>query len=168
MRKSVKKGVPLPLEISSADLADDQLLIPEMEDDAFIFCLDDLPASASSEDPVAPKGSALGTPPSRNPPVDELLMKNARLQEELEQLTKQFTSYRLAVEKTLDKRWGVDEEEAKGEASKPDAAASATPEKKQRDESTYYFESYAHNGTGPFLRVPLNGWNPTNTPARHS
>jgi len=121
-----------------------------LQDDALIFCLDDLPASASSEEEVVSRGSAPETAPSRNPPVDELLMKNARLQAELEQLTKQFTNYRLAVEQTLDKRWGVDEEDAKGEPSKPGAAASAAPEKKQKDESTYYFESYAHNGTAPF------------------
>jgi protein arginine N-methyltransferase 3 len=135
----------LPQEITAEHLADDKLLIPVLEDDALIFCLDELPASAPS--PAREQGKAAEAPAAAGhgeAPVDELLQKNAQLQAELEQLAKQFTNYRLAVEQTLDKRWGVDEEGETAESSK--AAAPVAPEKKQKDESTYYFESYAHNG----------------------
>jgi protein arginine N-methyltransferase 3 len=144
----------LPQEITADHLADDSLLIPVLADDALIFCLDELPEPApgqAQEKGKATEGQTAGN--GEGPAVDELLQKNAQLQAELEQLTKQFTNYRLAVEQTLDKRWGVDEE---GESSST-AAAPAEPKeqkKEQKDESAYYFESYAHNGTRPLLRPP--------------
>ena len=116
-----------------------------LEDDALIFCLDDLPEAATGQQgsgAEAAKETQAGG--SEGPVVDELLQKNARLQAELEQLAQQFTNYRLAVEQTLDKRWGVDEESDKAEASSKTAAA---PEKK--DDSAYYFESYDHSGKPP-------------------
>jgi protein arginine N-methyltransferase 3 len=85
------------------------------------------------------------------PPVDELLQKNAQLQAELEQLAKQFTNYRLAVEQTLDKRWGVDEEESDKGASSSKPGDAHNPQKK--DDSAYYFESYASNGAFFFLTL---------------
>lgn len=144
MRRSVKEGVALPEQITAEQLDDDKLLIPVLEDDALIFCLDELP------EPVAKNGEG--------PQVDELLQKNALLQAEIEQLAKQFSNYRLTVEQTLDKRWGVDEEAEKAESAKA-AAVAASGEKKDEkeekvDESTYYFESYAYNGEFAFHDDP--------------
>ncbi|KAI6780304.1 Ribosomal protein arginine N-methyltransferase-like protein [Emericellopsis cladophorae] len=53
------------------------------------------------------------------------------LEEELENLRDQFANYRLTVEQTLDKRWGDDAE--------PTPLTSAP----KKDDSEYYFESYA-------------------------
>ena len=55
-------------------------------------------------------------------------------QEELEQVRSQFANYRLAVQETLDRRWGDDDE------AKP-----PQPQEK-KDNSNYYFESYAAHG----------------------
>ena len=151
VRRSAKEAASLPQEITAEHLADDKLLIPVLDDDALIFCLDELPASTSTQTQEKGKAAEKQAAGNGEAPVDELLQKNAQLQAELEQLAKQFTNYRLAVEQTLDKRWGVDEEGEKNAASK--SAAPAEPEKKQKDESTYYFESYAHNGR--HIQTPL-------------
>ncbi|KAL2144682.1 hypothetical protein VTI28DRAFT_8710 [Corynascus sepedonium] len=151
IRRSVKQGAALPKEITAEHLSDDELLIPVLGDDALIFCLDDLPepeagAGAGTEGAKGKKAHEGG----EGPVVDELLQKNVQLQAELEQLAKQFTNYRLAVEQTLDKRWGVDEDENGGSSGdKAESSKSAPPpsaeKKPQKDESTYYFESYDHN-----------------------
>ncbi|KAL2170033.1 hypothetical protein VTG60DRAFT_5373 [Thermothelomyces hinnuleus] len=153
VRRSVKQGTALPQKITADHLADEGLLIPVLADDALIFCLDDLPepgvcsrgAAGAGDAGTATKGKQAAQAGGEGPVVEELLHKNAQLQAELEQLAKQFNSYRLAVEQTLDKRWGVDEEENdKAESSKA-APAPAAEEKPEKDESAYYFESYDHN-----------------------
>lgn len=143
MRGAAKEGAALPGLITAEMLADDKLLKPVLEDDALIFSLDELPA------PAATDGEGLK--------VDELRRENAQLQAEMEQLAKQFSNYRLTVEQTLDKRWGVDEEAEKAESAKAAAEkAAAAGEKKdgkedKADESTYYFESYAYNGESVYM-----------------
>jgi type I protein arginine methyltransferase len=164
VRRSAKEGAALPKDITADLLADDKLLIPVLEDDALIFCLDDLPEPAvqgqqQSSSTEAKGKEAQAANGESGPAVDDLLQKNAQLQTELEQLAKQFTNYRLAVESTLDKRWGVDDESQKGESSGKTTAAEPAP--KQRDESAYYFESYAHNGRPPSLSTPIKS-NTTN------
>lgn len=165
VRRSVKEGAALPEEITATHLADEGLLKPVLEDDALIFCLDELPAPPPPQGPGAGAVGEEGKEAEGKPQVDELLRKNARLQAELEQLAKQFANYRLAVEQTLDKRWGVDEESDKGGSSSAQAAAAgaagvSAPEdgkvgEKGKDDSAYYFESYAHNGK---LCCPSTGW----------
>ncbi|KAL2160264.1 hypothetical protein VTH06DRAFT_1437 [Thermothelomyces fergusii] len=160
VRRSVKQGTALPEKITADHLADDGLLIPVLADDALIFSLDDLPEPGACSRGVAGAGDAgtAGEGRQEGPVVEELLQKNAQLQAELEQLAKQFNSYRLAVEQTLDKRWGVDEEENDGAEPPPppssSKAASASRAEKEgreedrmseKDESAYYFESYDHN-----------------------
>lgn len=89
-------------------------------------------------------------------PRQDLVALNTRLAEELAAVNSQFANYRLAVEQTLDRRWGDDKQDAptkSGEAS-------------TKDESQYYWESYAANGTwafcypysplSPFLPSPPN------------
>jgi protein arginine N-methyltransferase 3 len=69
-----------------------------------------------------------------------LAARNKELEEELEKLRDQFANYRLTVQETLDKRWGDDTE--------------TTPTEK-KDDSAYYFESYAAHGIflSPSLHV---------------
>lgn len=136
VRRSVKEGTALPAEITAAQLADDKLLIPVLEDDALIFCLDELPEAGAAR-----KGEG-------GAQVDELLQKNAQLQAEIEQLSKQFSNYRLTVEQTLDKRWGADEESEKkdGEKKAVDGEKKEGGREGWIDNSAYYFESYANNG----------------------
>ncbi|EAQ83906.1 hypothetical protein CHGG_10310 [Chaetomium globosum CBS 148.51] len=145
VRKAVKAGATTPAEITAEHLADDSLLIPVLEDDALIFCLDELPEPGNGQAGAGAVADGKGAETSNGAPaVDELLHKNAQMQAELENLTKQFTNYRLAVEQTLDKRWGVDEEGEKSGSPKTAAAASADAEEAVRDDSAYYFESYDH------------------------
>ncbi|KAL1842981.1 hypothetical protein VTJ49DRAFT_3458 [Mycothermus thermophilus] len=170
LRRHTKEGTPLPSPITADHLADDGLLIPVLVDDALIFCLDELPESASTTGeangsaPLHQKQGA-GEKEKQVPSVDELLQKNAQLHDELERLTKQFANYRLAVEQTLEKRWGVDEEDEKAEGSgkqnggqrqggEPSKTTTTTTtgsgsgdagKEGQHEASAYYFESYAHN-----------------------
>ncbi|KAK0651323.1 S-adenosyl-L-methionine-dependent methyltransferase [Cercophora newfieldiana] len=148
VRQRVHEGKAVPGDITAADLEDDSLLKPVLEDDALILCLDDLPeagAAAAETDKDKVSSAAVADAPQ----VDALLQKNAQLQAELEQLAKQFTNYRLAVQKTLDQRWQADEEPEDapsssskgGKGGKVEAEGSA----KKKDDSSYYFESYAHN-----------------------
>ncbi|KAL1881969.1 hypothetical protein VTK73DRAFT_3298 [Phialemonium thermophilum] len=151
IRQRVRQGEPLPKEISASDLEDDLYLKPVLEDDALIMCLDDLPevpvgqeeGPAGDQAGTGADGSNSGAPVS----AEELMRRNVELQTELENLSKQFNSYRLAVQQTLDKRWGADDDEGtKAEAS---AGPSGTPATGQsdsgKDDSAYYWESYAHN-----------------------
>ncbi|KAK4189888.1 S-adenosyl-L-methionine-dependent methyltransferase [Podospora australis] len=123
--------------IKKEDLEDESLLKPVLEDDALILCLDDLPQPGQKQQDQSKSQD--------KPAVDELLQKNAQLQEELEKLSQQFSNYRLAVQQTLDQRWGEDDEKDKPESSKTATSKSVNGEKKEPEEATYYFESYAHN-----------------------
>ncbi|KAK3946220.1 p115 like vesicle tethering protein [Diplogelasinospora grovesii] len=145
IRQRVHEGgasaIPSSSKVTLGDLQDDRYLKPVLDDDALILCLDDLPepgctsASSSSSAP-AEKGKGVEGPSSPSD-VDSLQKKNVELQAELEQLAKQFSSYRLAVQQTLDQRWGDDEQ-----AKEPKFDAS---DKTDKNDSEYYFESYAHN-----------------------
>ena len=121
-----------------------------------ILCLDDLPESSGAGAGAEASGAAGAEKGADVPPVDELIQKNAELQAQLEQLSKQFSNYRLAVQQTLDQRWQADDENDKdGAKGKGKAAAAATsgipsapaPEGPAAKDgaSDYYFESYAHN-----------------------
>ncbi|KAL2015743.1 hypothetical protein VTK56DRAFT_4890 [Thermocarpiscus australiensis] len=148
VRRSAKEGVPLPEEITAEHLADEALLKPVLEDDALIFCLDELPGPETAPGQGQEKGkdAEVQARNGEGVSVEELLRENARLRDELEQLAKQFSSYRLAVEQTLDRRWGVDEEEGdKGETAEAVAAGAAEAKDGENNDSAYYFESYAHN-----------------------
>ncbi|KAK3683541.1 S-adenosyl-L-methionine-dependent methyltransferase [Podospora appendiculata] len=136
VRQRVHEGAEVPAEISQADLEDDRYLKPVLDDDALILCLDDLPETGAAA--AAASASASGLPSSGvDASLDvELKKSTAELQAELEQLTKQFTNYRLAVQKTLDERWQANDE--------PDDVPGAKGGE-AKDDSAYYFESYAHN-----------------------
>lgn len=114
----------LPRAISVQDFADDKYLKPVLENDALLFSLDEILTqdpgnidNASSEQTSSPEA------------------RNKELETELAAVKERFANYRLAVEETLDKRWGDE-----NEAGKPG-------NEKKKDSSDYYFESYAYNGT---------------------
>ncbi|KAK2070901.1 hypothetical protein P8C59_005363 [Phyllachora maydis] len=142
IRQRVHEGAPLPPEITPEHLQDDGLLKPVLDDDGLILCLDDLPGPP--EPPGIPLDQAAG---HESPDVASLLQKNAELQAELELLSKQFSNYRLAVQQTLDQRWG-DDVDADAEGTVPGVGpgrADLAGARKAKDDSDYYFESYAHN-----------------------
>ena len=138
------EGAAIPAEITQADLEDDRYLKPVLDDDALILCLDDLP-EASQEGAAQAGASSSSAATGGEPAVDDLLKKNAELQVQLEQLAKQFTNYRLAVQQTLDQRWQADDEMTDAQAKKAAEAAAPTAAPANKEDPDYYFESYAHN-----------------------
>ena len=104
---------------------DDKYLQPVLEDDALLFCLDDLI-------------DAEGFEPAETSPQDSARRVD-ELQEQLAALQSQFTDYRATVEKTLDERWTANDDSATSndQRNKPD------PEKEIDDS---YFNSYSYNG----------------------
>lgn len=128
IRGAVKDGKKLPEQISDADIQDDEkFMLPVLANDAFIMCLDDLPASSDAHAAEAGEGveSKSGA---------EAEGTTAALQARIDELTKQFANYKFAVEQTLDKRWHADDEPSQ---------KSGGSEKEKKDESQYYWESYA-------------------------
>lgn len=152
VRQKVHEGAHLPKEITKEDLEDDKYLKPVLDDDAFIICLDDLPdpSPAAAGKAAAPAGDA-----------EDLRTKNSELQAELDKLARQFADYRLAVQQTLDQRWGEDDAPAPGAAagassSSGGAAAAKSADgavEKPKDDSKYYWESYAHNGMFMYFHI---------------
>ncbi|ERS95007.1 hypothetical protein HMPREF1624_08496 [Sporothrix schenckii ATCC 58251] len=153
IRQRVYEKAALPAEISEEDFSSDVYLRPVLEDDALILALDSLPKS--QDQPVA--GEKQNAADSETTAATNLQKKNDQLQSELESLAKQFENYRLAVQKTLDQRWGMDEDTQKGAnvaklLNTPDNAK-ATSESQKRCEgevpssggTDYYFESYSHS-----------------------
>lgn len=133
-----QKGEPIPADISATHLEDDVYLKPVLDNDTFLYTLDEiLPEDGQEQDggqPAVEASAATGAP------IDDLLSRNKALEEELETLRDQFANYRLTVEETLDRRWGVDKDDATA-----DEKSSSKPVSKG-DESDYYFESYAAHG----------------------
>jgi len=102
------------------------------------MCLDDLP------EPSAPVKEAKQSEVS----PEDLIKRNSELQSELEALAKQFNNYRLAVQQTLDTRWGEDDTETSTKAPGAPSRAQDSPDagKAGNDYSESYFASYARNG----------------------
>ena len=132
IRDSAKQGVSLPKEISLKDFQDDRFLQPVLENDALIFSLDEI---LEAEE---------GSPELNQASSDNIRSRNKDLEAELEKVRSQFANYRLAVQETLDRRWGDDKDPGPGPSS-------AEPKK---DTHAYYFESYASHGKG-FKTVEL-------------
>jgi protein arginine N-methyltransferase 3 len=134
VRQRVRDGQALPQEIQLSDIEDDQFLKPVLEDDALIFSIDDLPEPE-------PVGSSSTSQP------DDLARRNAELEAQFGALAKQFDSYRLAVQETLDRRWTEDDVGAPAVADLPREPPSGAPKSRGgQDDSQYYWESYAYTG----------------------
>lgn len=110
-------------------MEDDRFLKPVVDDDALILSLDELDIG----DPVQDAASSNLTAPSSH----ELVARNTRLEEELAELQSQYQSYRLAVEQTLERRW---------ESVPSSSTESRSETKAAKDDSHYYWQSYASNG----------------------
>jgi len=129
VRDSVRQGRPLPSPITPQDIDSDDFLKPVLDNDAVLFSLDDVLEAVSAQAAEA-GGEQTVT----------LQKRNAELEAELEAIQSSFANYRLTVQETLDRRWGDDQDVT----TKPAAQASSAP---ARDNSAYYFESYAFNGS---------------------
>ena len=143
VRQRVHEGAALPEEILPSDFEDERYLKPVLDDDALVLCLDDLPAHPSEETKESgPQAEASsGT-------AQDLIRRNTELHTELEELANQFNNYRLAVQQTLDRRWGDGE---LGVSSSPSENNMPTTDREAgKDDSASYWESYAHNGESPF------------------
>lgn len=124
VRQRVKQGQEIPEHISEEDIADEQLLKPVLENDALLFNLDEVLEAGGEKDTA-----------ELYDPSKKLLAHNKTLEEELEAVRTQFANYRLAVEQTLDKRWGDDTEPGPSKSLE-----------EKKDNPDYYFESYAAHG----------------------
>ncbi|KAL9094205.1 MAG: hypothetical protein Q9165_003620 [Trypethelium subeluteriae] len=129
IRGQVRDGVAKP-EVSSKEVfSDDKFLQPVLEDDALLFCLDEITIDeASKDEPPILNGESTTYDQST---------KIRTLEAELSILKSQFADYRITVEKTLDERWNA-----------PTTSSSASiPENPppRKDPDVSYFESYAYN-----------------------
>ncbi|KAJ3578001.1 hypothetical protein NPX13_g2565 [Xylaria arbuscula] len=139
IRQRVHEGLPVSEDISLAAIDDDAYLKPVLDDDAVIIGLFDLPE-------LSAPGAAQPTQDGDNAAlVNDLLKRNAELQEKLASVMLQHENYRAAVSKTLDARWGEtgadDGAKTAGDATGKGKAKDGVDEKE--DESKYYWESYA-------------------------
>lgn len=126
IRLQVNNKSTLPAEISIGDIEDDGLLKPVLSNDAAIFSLDEVLGSSTE--------AQMGTSDAMDDSYIDLQKNNRRLEVELASIRESFANYRLAVEETLDRRWGVNDI--------PGPSRNA----KEKDPSGYYFESYAAHG----------------------
>jgi protein arginine N-methyltransferase 3 len=123
IRSEVKAGHPVSQSVSASDFEDQKYLQPVLDDDAFLFNLDDLPAPQAGTEADA-SGS--------------LIARIAELEEELKRSQLQFSDYRDTVKKTLDERWN--DKSLSGPSGSSDSPA------EKRDDDTHYFSSYSYNG----------------------
>lgn len=110
-------------------------MLPVLPEDALIMCLDDLPSPDAAAKSEGAASAAAST-------------KETALQEQLEDVTRQFANYRLAVEQTLDKRWLAEDDDSSSTSSGPEPK-----EKEKEDSSQSYWEGYANHGMS-FYFVP--------------
>lgn len=129
IRNYVRDKSTIPKQISREDIDDERYLSPVIENDAVIFSLDEILDSSSQDQEIAINATET--------PANELLDRNKTLESELHAVREKFANYRLAVEQTLERRWGVDDIPGSPLISKP------------KDVSSSYFESYAANGMKP-------------------
>ncbi|KAM0322946.1 hypothetical protein ACHAQA_009045 [Verticillium albo-atrum] len=127
IRQKVRDGAALPDTITLEDVDHERYLKPVIDDDALIMSLDELHVDdielPATELPSSAAGEVLSP--------QSLIASKAELERELAAVKSQFANYRTAVEQTLDRRWGDDS----------DPGPAAPP----RDQSQYYWESYAAN-----------------------
>ncbi|KAJ8063391.1 hypothetical protein OCU04_008612 [Sclerotinia nivalis] len=124
LRSKTQNGEKPSQSVSKADLEDDKYLKPVLEDDAFLFCLDDLPDVVEQNN-----GAGNGKEVESGP----LVTRVSELEEELRRIQSQFENYRNTVNETLDERWNKS------------AGPSATKKEEKRDDDSHYFTSYSYN-----------------------
>ncbi|KAI2611570.1 S-adenosyl-L-methionine-dependent methyltransferase [Hypoxylon fragiforme] len=141
IRQRVHEGLPVTEDISWTSIDQEQYLKPVLDDDAVILGLFDLPELKPEAAAAAAATAAQGGSEAL---VDDLLKRNSELQEELARVAAQFDSYRVAVQQTLDERWGdVDQAEAEAAAAAAKAGKGKDAVAEKKDDSKSYWESYA-------------------------
>lgn len=139
VRSEASKGNHKP-DVSSTDRFDsDDYLKPVLEDDAVLFCLDELLESVRLG-AIETNGAAAATTSNSETAASKRIKE---LEEQLRRIQEQFAEYRTAVGETLEKRW-----------DDRSAAPSSSAEKPARDDDTHYFDSYSYNGSPPPLHFP--------------
>lgn len=147
VRTCHQKGETVPADISTAHLDDDVYLKPVLDNDTFLYTLDEiLPDGGQEQQIMGDKEAESST--DTGVPIDSLLSRNKALEEELETLRDHFSNYRLTVEETLDRRWGVEKDDDAAPAALAAGEGTKTPAEQapKADNSDYYFESYAAHG----------------------
>ncbi|KAF7950441.1 hypothetical protein EAE96_007726 [Botrytis aclada] len=124
LRSKTQSGEKPTQNISKADLEDEKYLKPVLEDDAFLFCLDDLPDIVEQNE-----GAGNGKEVESGP----LVTRVSELEEELRRIRSQFENYRNTVNETLDERWNKS------------AGPSGAKKEEKRDDDSQYFTSYSYN-----------------------
>jgi protein arginine N-methyltransferase 3 len=133
IRSEVKAGRQISSTIIMEDFDHDRFLKPVLENDALLFCLDDLPdAGTTIELAVRRADSTVEGNPSK------LIDRVKELEEELRRTQSQFSDYRDTVKQTLDDRWNDNPAGMSG------SNRVVTDEK--RDDDSHYFSSYSYNG----------------------
>ncbi|OAA59671.1 arginine methyltransferase [Niveomyces insectorum RCEF 264] len=153
IRQRVRDGLPVSNEISAADIEPDTYLKPVLDDDALILCLDNLPSpQTQGRQPSAADVAGIAGEAAKAAPDGDVRRTNEALQAQLDSVTRQFENYRLAVQQTLDQRWGADDEQTKdgkdGKDAKAGKAATSLPKQDEQDAADgtdYYFQSYSHS-----------------------
>ncbi|KAM3065165.1 Ribosomal protein arginine N-methyltransferase rmt3 [Clarireedia jacksonii] len=126
IRSKAQSKEKVTSDISLADLEDEKYLKPVLEDDALLFCLDELPD-------VNQQNGSEGKGKEAEP--GQLVARVSELEEELRKIQTQFENYRNTVKETLDERWN------------DQSAGPSVPEKEEkRDDDSHYFSSYSYNG----------------------
>ncbi|EON67526.1 hypothetical protein W97_06894 [Coniosporium apollinis CBS 100218] len=146
IRAEVQAGNTKPDLSSKSLFEDDKYLQPVLEDDALLFCLDDLidelegPPQTSV---IGGRGKALFAS-EQNP-----LVRISELESQLERMRIQFAEYRETVSKTLEQRWEDSPTAPTSATAGPSTTSSngtanrAT--KRTEAEDASYFQSYSYN-----------------------
>ena len=137
VRKQSNKSAAISIDFGNPkQWEDDQYLLPVLEDDAFLFSIDELDQLDStngidSEDAIA------GKQPLAAAVNGDEAVRVVELEQQLAKLQADFTEYRDRVSATLEERWAERPETAAGSSAK------ASDEAKNYEEG--YFESYSYN-----------------------
>lgn len=140
IRSQVRAGNKVSSDIKKEDFEDERFLKPVLEDDAFLFSLDELPELTEGVD-ISDHGE------KERPSADSgaLVTRVSELEEELRRRQLQFDNYRATVSETLDERWN----------DKSVAGPSKAPgEEEKRDDDSHYFTSYSYNGLFQLVDFP--------------
>lgn len=98
IRSEVKAQNTKPDVSSKEKFSDDKYLQPVLEDDALLFSIDEL----ADTELVAKADESL-----QSLSKDDLVTKVSELEEKLQRLAREYSSYKEVAEKTLDERWNA-------------------------------------------------------------
>ncbi|KAI9708878.1 MAG: hypothetical protein M1828_002582 [Chrysothrix sp. TS-e1954] len=134
VRWEVKNGMTRP-DVSTKSLwTGEDYLQPALEDDALLFCLDEvLDQPTTSGQVEETDGGLVDSDETSSKAPDATLSRVTQLEQQLSRLHIEYTDYRTSVAQTLDQRWSERDDKTTDKAS-------------GEDDDKHYFESYANNG----------------------